>query len=76
LTVCAERNAIFYAYIQGYRKEYIVKIAVVADTEKAISPCGACRQIMSEHLNIECPIILTNMSDKDRLDTKNKELLP
>ncbi|MXB41994.1 cytidine deaminase [Francisella tularensis] len=76
LSVCAERNAIFYAYSQGYRKDDIVKIAVVADTEKAISPCGACRQIMSKHLNLDCPIILTNMSDTDRLDTNTKELLP
>ncbi|MDE4990648.1 cytidine deaminase, partial [Francisella tularensis subsp. holarctica] len=44
--------------------------------EKAISPCGACRQIMSEHLNLDCPFILTNMSDTDRLDNNTKELLP
>ncbi|GAB4226778.1 MAG: cytidine deaminase [Francisella sp.] len=76
LSVCAERNAIFYAYSQGYRKDDIVKIAVVADTEKAISPCGACRQVMSEHLNLDCPIILTNISGTDVLKTNTKELLP
>ncbi|APC91911.1 MULTISPECIES: cytidine deaminase [Francisella] len=76
LSVCAERNVIFYAYSQGYRKDDIIKIAVVADTEKAISPCGACRQIMSEHLNLDCPILLTNINESDRLYTNTKELLP
>lgn len=76
LSVCAERNVIFYAYSQGYRKDDIIKIAVVADTEKAISPCGACRQIMSEHLKLDCPILLTNINESDRLYTNTKELLP
>lgn len=76
LTICAERNAIFYAYGQGYRKDDILKIAIVADTEKAVSPCGSCRQIMSEHLNIDCPILLTNINGTDAFETNTRELLP
>ncbi|APC96838.1 cytidine deaminase [Francisella frigiditurris] len=76
LTNCAERTAIFYAFSQGYRKNDIVKIAVLADTEKAVSPCGACRQIMSEHLTLDCPIILTNITKSDIVETNIRELLP
>jgi cytidine deaminase len=76
LTICAERNAIFYAYSQGYRKDDILKIAITADTKKAVSPCGACRQIMSEHLNKDCSILLTNINNDDKFETNIKELLP
>ena len=76
LTNCAERSALYSAYSQGYIKEDIVKIAVVAHTEKAISPCGACRQVMSELLNVKCPIILSNIDKTDVKLTNIKELLP
>ena len=46
LTNCAERTAVFKAVSEGlYRIE---AIAVVADTEVPVSPCGACRQVMAE----------------------------
>jgi cytidine deaminase len=54
LTNCAERSALFYTYSQGFRKEEILKIAVITDTEMAASRCGACRQVMSELLNSDC----------------------
>ncbi|AIT10118.1 cytidine deaminase [Candidatus Francisella endociliophora] len=76
LSVCAERNAIFYAYSQGYRKDDILKIAIVADTEKPVSPCGACRQIMSEHLKLDCPILLTNINETSKIETNIQDLLP
>ena len=76
LSNCAERTAMFYAYSQGYNKDDIVKMAVVANTDKAISPCGACRQVISELLNQDCPIILTNISGTDIKVSNSKELLP
>lgn len=57
-TMCAERNAIFQAYCQGYRKDDIIALAIVADCQPLISPCGACRQVLSELMNPQTPIIL------------------
>lgn len=58
LSNCAERTAIFKAISAGNRK--IDSIAVAADTPGPVSPCGACRQVMSEFCNKTTPIYLTN----------------
>ena len=46
LTNCAERVAIQTAAASGVR--HFEMIAVVADTDVPVSPCGACRQVMAE----------------------------
>ena len=46
LTICAERVAIGSAIAAGAKK--LRAIAVVADTDTPVSPCGACRQVMAE----------------------------
>ncbi|WP_395684163.1 cytidine deaminase [Dokdonella sp.] len=46
LTICAERNALFAAVAQG-RGEPLA-LAVVADTDEPVAPCGACRQVLHE----------------------------
>jgi cytidine deaminase len=46
LTICAERNALFAAVAQG-RGEPLA-MAVIADTDAPVTPCGACRQVMHE----------------------------
>ena len=47
LTCCAERVALFKALTQGERK--FVAIAVVARLAGGPTPCGACRQLLSEY---------------------------
>jgi len=71
LSNCAERTAIFKAVSEG--EQQLVAIAVVADTPEPVSPCGACRQVMSE-FGIE-KIILTNLNGK-RKDFTIEEILP
>ena len=44
LSVCAERVAAFHAVFEGERE--FEAIAVV--TENGVTPCGACRQVLSE----------------------------
>lgn len=59
LTNCAERTAIFKAASEGVRR--IEAIAVVADTEGPVSPCGACRQVIAEFADENTRIYLTNL---------------
>ena len=73
-TNCAERNAVFSAYSQGYRKEDIVAVAIVTKADKLTTPCGACRQVLSELLERNTPIILSNQNVTKI--TNIEELLP
>lgn len=75
LTSCAERNALYSLISQGFKKEDIVEITVIGDSKHPISPCGACRQVMSELLPKDAPIYLTNAKG-DSLKMSVKELLP
>ncbi|MFV0380262.1 MAG: cytidine deaminase [Anaerorhabdus sp.] len=62
-TNCGERSAIFSAYSHGYRKDDIKKIAIVTNGKVVAAPCGICRQVLSELLNNDTPIILSNGKD-------------
>ena len=58
LTICAERVALGSALAKGHRTFHM--IAIVADTNTPISPCGACRQVMAEFAP-ELKIVLSNL---------------
>ena len=73
-TMCAERNAVFGAYVRGYRKEDIKALAIVTEAERISTPCGACRQVLSELLLPDTPIVLCNR--KETVVTTISELLP
>jgi len=72
LTICAERNAIFKAISEGERE--FIAIGVAGDTEDYISPCGACRQVISD-LCGEIDVILVN-GNGEYIVKKTSELLP
>ncbi|SKA80640.1 cytidine deaminase [Clostridium sp. USBA 49] len=74
LTNCAERNAIFQAYSNGYRKEDIKAIAIVSKGKTLATPCGACRQVLVELINKDTPIVLSN-GEIEKV-TNIEELLP
>lgn len=73
-TNCAERSAVFAAYSEGYRKETIEALAIVSDGFRIAAPCGICRQVLSELLEGETPIYLSN--GKEEMDTCMNDLLP
>lgn len=75
LSNCAERTALFKAYSMGYRKENIIAFLVLGDTNRPISPCGACRQVMSELLTLDTKVYLTNLK-KEVAIYSCSELLP
>jgi cytidine deaminase len=72
LTLCAERAAIVSAISSGERQ--FDSMAVVADTADAVSPCGACRQVLAE-FGFDWRIILSNLQG-DRKELLVSELLP
>jgi cytidine deaminase len=72
LTICAERNAIFKAISEGERN--FKALAVAGDTEEFITPCGACRQVISDICG-EIDIVLVNSKGK-YIVKKTSELLP
>ena len=72
--ICAERNAVFSAYAQGYRKNDIIALAVVGQGRTVAGPCGVCRHVLSELLNPDTPIYLSNGSET--IETNMAELLP
>lgn len=71
-TICAERTAVVKAVSEGERE--IVAIAVVADTEGPCSPCGICRQVISE-FGKEIQVVMANLAGAIRVKTIG-ELLP
>jgi cytidine deaminase len=70
---CAERTALFKAYSDG-DKDYQM-LAVVADTDRPCSPCGACRQVISELCSKDMKVILSNLKG-DILEITVEDLLP
>lgn len=73
--MCAERNAIFNAYLHGVKKDDIAALALSADTDGPCSPCGACRQVLSELMPSNAPIFMSNLKGTIK-ETTIKELLP
>ncbi|MBU8907845.1 cytidine deaminase [Desertibacillus haloalkaliphilus] len=70
---CAERSALFSAYSTGDRE--FSMIAVVADTERPVPPCGACRQVIAELCRPEMKVVLANLNgDVKEMDVQ--DLLP
>ncbi|MBR2801957.1 MAG: cytidine deaminase [Erysipelotrichaceae bacterium] len=73
-TNCGERTAVFAAYANGVRQKDIEALAIVSDGEKLAAPCGICRQVLSELLLPDTPIILCN--HREYKETNIQELLP
>lgn len=70
LTICAERSAVFTAATAGVR--HLLAIAICA--EDAASPCGACRQVLSEFAK-DIPVWLSDTQGATRR-TSLHTLLP
>lgn len=73
LTNCGERTAIFKAVSEGARE--FKELIIYGQTDKPISPCGACRQVMAEFFEPNLPVTLVS-KDKSTVVMTVKELLP
>ncbi len=60
LTNCAERTAMFNWVNDGGLPDPIELLLIIGNTDRPISPCGACRQVMSEFMAPESEVILTD----------------
>ncbi|MDE7213959.1 MAG: cytidine deaminase [Anaeroplasmataceae bacterium] len=72
---CAERTALFKMVSEGFTKDDVEAMCIIANTELPVSPCGACRQVMAELLNKDTLVVLATTSKKFK-ETTVKELLP
>jgi homotetrameric cytidine deaminase len=72
LTICAERVAIGTAVAAGERD--FVAIAVTADSDEPIVPCGACRQFLAE-FNPDLIIVSATVRGDRKMDNLSR-LLP
>ena len=74
LANCAERSALFAAVSQG--KKAFTAIAVACPhSEVPVSPCGACRQALSEFCPPEMPVYFAGR-DGTHVETTIGGLLP
>lgn len=70
---CAERTALFSAFSKGDRE--FAALAVIADTDRPVSPCGACRQVIAELCPKEMKVVLAN-NKGDMKEVTVEQLLP
>lgn len=73
LTNCAERSAVFSAVSAG-RRDFQAMAICTPDSESAVAPCGACRQVLSEFAGEDFPV--TFAGEKQRVDTTLGQLYP
>lgn len=73
LTNCGERTAIFKAVSEGILD--FEELIIYGETQKPISPCGACRQVMAEFFDKDLPVTLV-AKDKSTVVMTVGELLP
>lgn len=58
LTICAERNSIGGAVVNGHKD--LQAIVIYTEEEKLTPPCGACRQVIREFFPSDASVIATN----------------
>ncbi len=75
LTQCAERNALASAISAGMRPGGAHVLLIFASGFEVLSPCGACRQVMSELLPADA-VVISCVSDSEYRYWSVSELLP
>ena len=73
LTVCAERNCIGHAVING--EQSFQMIVIYTEQDKLTPPCGACRQVIAEFFEQSAPVIAINHKDEQQVWSV-QQLLP
>ncbi|CAO3703587.1 unnamed protein product [Rhizopus stolonifer] len=71
--ICAERTAFVKAVSEGHRK--FTALAVSSDLKDFVTPCGICRQFVSEFVSSTLPVFFLNIEGESKEYTFG-ELLP
>lgn len=74
LGICAERNAIFNMITNGESK--ILKIIAINYDGKALAPCGACRELMTQLMPEDYKNIEIMLDYENNIVKSLKELTP
>ena len=72
--VCAERNALYNAITNGYKKGDFKAIHILAASNEAIYPCFICRQALFDYCDKDTKIV--SYSDNGEVVTSLDELCP
>jgi cytidine deaminase len=71
VTMCAERAAVFSAVSAGYREF----VAIAVATQNGGTPCGSCRQVLSE-FGLDIEVLLVDSDGNFLQQNTVRELLP
>jgi cytidine deaminase len=71
-TICAERGAVAAAIAAG--EHDFVRLAVIANSPRPVSPCGMCRQVLAE-MAPSARVLLANLEGAIE-QTTTRDLLP
>ncbi|MDR0563281.1 MAG: cytidine deaminase [Spirochaetaceae bacterium] len=74
LTICAERSALVQGVSKGTRRFTALAIAA-PDSQEPVGPCGACRQVLSEFMPPDAPVIFGGAGTR-RITVTIGELIP
>lgn len=74
LTQCAERNAIAAALSGGSPVGSLITLVIYKSGERALPPCGACRQVMHEMMARESRVISCCDSDDLKVWSRDEYL--
>jgi cytidine deaminase len=72
-TLCAEQVALAKAVSEGARD--FIRVAVIADSDAPVPPCGACRQVIIELCGGEAEVVMANLRGQFEIK-KASDLLP
>lgn len=71
VTMCAERAAVFSAIAAGEREFD----ALVVATRNGGTPCGSCRQVLSEY-GLDIQVLMVDEAGEIKRETTVRDLLP
>jgi len=60
LTLCAERSAVVKAITAGKKDFHAIAVWAKQRPFGAITPCGACRQVLAEFFEKDAPVVMTD----------------
>ncbi len=75
LTICAERSAIVKAISLG-KKDFSAIAICCSRADYPVSPCGACRQVISEFASPDMPVYFSGSDIENRIETTVAKLFP